>query len=48
MQTNTLPQNHMEIYWHDYASQMENIPLSDEPVLCFYPAEQEPGEFVAL
>lgn len=25
MQTNTLPQNHMEIYWHDYASQMENI-----------------------
>ena len=25
MQTNTLPQNHMEIYWHDYASQMENV-----------------------
>ena len=25
MTTNALPQNHMEIYWHDYASQMENV-----------------------
>lgn len=27
MTTNTLPQNHMEIYWHDYASQMEDVKI---------------------